>query len=72
MPKFLICFRVEQLLSGGIEIEAADAIEARAKFEKCQPGDAIDDARLEARLDLEDSEDSITEILPLTESVSNG
>ena len=62
MPKFLVCFRVEQTLSGSIEVEAESAEEARKKFENCDPGDDVDDARLEAKLEIEDSEDSVTEI----------
>jgi hypothetical protein len=58
MPKFLISFRVEQLLSGSIEIEAESAEAAREAFER---GD-FDEQRLAADLDLEDSEDSITDI----------
>jgi hypothetical protein len=58
MPKFLISFRVEQLLSGSIEVEAASAEAAREAFER---GD-VDEQRLAADLDLEDSKDSITEI----------
>ena len=58
MPKFLISFPVEQLLSGSIEVEAGSLEAARAAFER---GDA-DEQRLAADLTLEDSEDSIMEI----------
>jgi hypothetical protein len=58
MPKFLISFRVEQLLSGIIAVEAESAEAAREAFER---GD-FDEQRLAAGLDLEDSEDSITDI----------
>ena len=58
MPKFLISFRVEQLLSGNIEVEAESVEAAREAFER---GD-VDEQRLAADLDLEDSEDSITDI----------
>jgi hypothetical protein len=58
MPKFLISFRVEQLLSGSIEVEAEGPEAAREAFER---GD-VDEQRLAAALSLEDSEDSITEI----------
>lgn len=58
MAKFLICFRVEQTLEGSIEVEAASPQEAKAAFER---GDH-DDARLDAKLDLIESEDSIAEI----------
>jgi hypothetical protein len=73
MPKFLVCFRVEQTLSGSIEFEADNADQAASLFAAhgyC-PGATeeardriitIDAARQEAKLDLEDSEDSITEI----------
>ena len=58
MPKFLISFRVEQLLSGSIEVEAGSLEAARAAFER---GD-FDEQRLAANLDLTDSEDRITDI----------
>ncbi len=58
MPKFLISFRVEQLLSGSIAVEAESAEAAREAFER---GD-FDEQRLTANLDLEDSEDSVTDI----------
>jgi hypothetical protein len=58
MPKFLISFRVEQLLSGSIEVEAESAQAARKAFNR---GD-FDEQRLAADLDREDSEDSITAI----------
>jgi hypothetical protein len=73
MPKFLVCFRVEQTLSGSIEFEADNADHAAALFaargycpaataEARERIMAVDDARREAKLDLEDSEDSITEV----------
>lgn len=70
MPKFRVCFRVEQLLSGSIEVEAETAEAARALFEHPEPwkdraAQAVDDARTDAKLNLEDSEDSITEVKPL-------
>jgi hypothetical protein len=58
MPKFLISFHVEQLLSGTIEV---DAPSARAACEGFYRGD-FDDARLITKLALEDSEDAIVEI----------
>ena len=58
MAKFLICFRVEQTLAGSIEVEAESAQAAADAFNR---GD-YDDARTAAKLDLDDSEDSITEI----------
>jgi hypothetical protein len=58
MPKYLICFQVEQLLSGTIQVEAKSPEDARAGF---YLGD-YDHARLTATLDLEDSDDAILEI----------
>jgi hypothetical protein len=58
MAKFVICFQVEQLLGGMIEVEAESREAACAGF-YC--GD-YDDARFNAKLDLEDSEDAIVAI----------
>jgi hypothetical protein len=55
MARFLICFQVEQLLGGTIEVEAASREAASEAFYR---GD-YDDARLSAKLDLQDSEDCI-------------
>ena len=58
MPRFLISFQVEQLLSGQIAVDAVSP-EAAARAFYC--GD-YDETRLAARLDLQDSEDAIVEI----------
>ena len=58
MPKFLICFCVEQLWSGAIEVEAESREAASSAFY----GGNYDDARLAAKLDLEDSEDNVVQI----------
>lgn len=74
MATFRVCFRVEQTLNGSIEVEAADADEARALFEARgrwsskrsaemnERADEIDERRRNAKLDLDESEDSITEV----------
>lgn len=65
MPKFLICFRVEQLLSGCIEVYADSAKAAQEAFERGaydKASSACPVGRLKTKLDLEDSEDSIAAI----------
>ncbi len=58
MPKFRICFRVESVESGSIQVEAENAQAASEAFYRGE----YDVARLSASLDLEDSEDTITQI----------
>jgi hypothetical protein len=58
LPRFVIHFHVEQLLSGDIEVEAKSSEAAAVAFYS----GSFDEARLTAKLDLEDSEDAIVEI----------
>lgn len=71
--KFLICFRVEQTLAGSIEVEADSVDQARALFDArgfCSGNTpewnarvkAVDEERQDAKLDLDDSQDSIVEV----------
>lgn len=65
MPKYRIRFLVEQTLYGSIEIEAESAEAARAAFgegEYDEPSERCRVARGDARLDLQESEDTILEI----------
>ncbi len=67
MPKFRLCFRVEQTLAGSIEFEAESAQAARALFEhprpwECAAAQRVDDLRTDTKLDLDDSQDSIVDI----------
>lgn len=71
MAKFLICFRVEQLLSGSIEVEAESAAAAREAFDRGdydEPSLVCPVARTDAKLELEDSEDSIAEIQAIADA----
>jgi hypothetical protein len=64
MTRFLIVFQVEQLLIGTIEVEAESRDAAAARF-YC--GD-YDEARLAAKLELEDSEDAVVEVSAAVQS----
>lgn len=62
MATFLICFQVEQLYNGTIEVEA---VSAEAACEGFYRGD-FDDMRLTAKLDLQDTEDAIVAVQQLS------
>lgn len=59
MPRYRIRFRVDQVLAGSIVVIANNETEARKDFNL----GVYDDDRLEAKLDLDQSHDTITEIL---------
>lgn len=67
MPKFRICFRVEQTLAGNIDVEAESAEAAQQMFHDALDGknEYVDALREDADLDLDDSQDSIVDITNL-------